>query len=398
MTVRKLFPLAVAFGLWAAGPAAAQRKSARMSAEEKAKNQKLADDVAAKLKSSGAVPKGAKVDIRAWAGSSTCPARSRPQEQHDEILEGPEARSRASSGSKAASWSATSRRSSGLAARAKPAGPAAVESAAATDAVVQPGFTAAGTIAAACRLGRQAGGSASVYRQRAGPAERHAGHGPGRSGRPAAAAVRLADLRPVQQLLPRGYPQTYPYNAFPFIGPFYPFPKVPLGWRKVVLEWEDGHWYYGKLVQPRTTTGGSSSGDRLSREWRVVEPAVSGLHSALATHDSPLTCSSPASGSAIIPSCPLNPSSAPRGRSRSVWPEFESRRNSSTWPRPSPTPSPPQAPDGRGRHRGRQDPSPTSSPPSRRRWPTRTAGSSSPPTPSACRSSSSARTSRSSSR
>ena len=29
------------------------------------------------------------------------------------------------------------------------------------------------------------------------------------------------------------YPQAYPYNAWPFIGPFYPFPKVPLGWRSV---------------------------------------------------------------------------------------------------------------------------------------------------------------------
>src|SRR5262249_26859492 len=31
------------------------------------------------------------------------------------------------------------------------------------------------------------------------------------------------------------YPQAYPYNAFPYIGPYYPFPKVPLGWRKVQL-------------------------------------------------------------------------------------------------------------------------------------------------------------------
>jgi hypothetical protein len=46
------------------------------------------------------------------------------------------------------------------------------------------------------------------------------------------------------------YPQTYPYNAFPYIGPYYPFPRVPLGWRKVQLEWEDGHWYYGKLSSP----------------------------------------------------------------------------------------------------------------------------------------------------
>ncbi|CAN5218998.1 hypothetical protein BH11PLA2_BH11PLA2_02880 [soil metagenome] len=46
------------------------------------------------------------------------------------------------------------------------------------------------------------------------------------------------------------YPQAYPYNAFPFIGPYYPFPKVPLGWRKVTLEWEDGHWWYGRQQTP----------------------------------------------------------------------------------------------------------------------------------------------------
>ena len=46
------------------------------------------------------------------------------------------------------------------------------------------------------------------------------------------------------------YPQAYPYNAFPFIGPYYPFPKVPLGWRKVTLEWEDGHWYLGRNSAP----------------------------------------------------------------------------------------------------------------------------------------------------
>lgn len=46
------------------------------------------------------------------------------------------------------------------------------------------------------------------------------------------------------------YPEAYPYNAFPFIGPFYPFPKVPLGWRKVTMEWEDGHWYLGRNSAP----------------------------------------------------------------------------------------------------------------------------------------------------
>ena len=47
-----------------------------------------------------------------------------------------------------------------------------------------------------------------------------------------------------------GYPTAYPYNAFPFIGPYYPFPKVPLGFRKITLEWEDGHWWYGRLQTP----------------------------------------------------------------------------------------------------------------------------------------------------
>jgi len=46
------------------------------------------------------------------------------------------------------------------------------------------------------------------------------------------------------------YPTAYPHSAFPFIGPYYPFPKVPLGWRKVTLEWEDGHWWLGRKQAP----------------------------------------------------------------------------------------------------------------------------------------------------
>jgi BON domain len=45
-----------------------------------------------------------------------------------------------------------------------------------------------------------------------------------------------------------GYPTLYPYEAWPYIGPFYPFPKVPLGWRKVQLKWEDGKWWYGRFA------------------------------------------------------------------------------------------------------------------------------------------------------
>ncbi len=42
------------------------------------------------------------------------------------------------------------------------------------------------------------------------------------------------------------YPTLYPYEAWPFIGPMYPFPKVPPGWRAVTLRWQDGHWWYGR--------------------------------------------------------------------------------------------------------------------------------------------------------
>jgi hypothetical protein len=39
------------------------------------------------------------------------------------------------------------------------------------------------------------------------------------------------------------YPKQYSPTAWPYIGPFYPYPQVPLGWRKVTLEWHDGWWH-----------------------------------------------------------------------------------------------------------------------------------------------------------
>jgi hypothetical protein len=38
------------------------------------------------------------------------------------------------------------------------------------------------------------------------------------------------------------YPKQYAASAWPYIGPFYPYPQVPLGWRKATLEWDDGQW------------------------------------------------------------------------------------------------------------------------------------------------------------
>lgn len=46
------------------------------------------------------------------------------------------------------------------------------------------------------------------------------------------------------------YPESHQYNQFPFIGPYYPFPKVPLGWRSVTLKWEDGYWFLGRTSTP----------------------------------------------------------------------------------------------------------------------------------------------------
>ena len=39
------------------------------------------------------------------------------------------------------------------------------------------------------------------------------------------------------------YPKQYSPSAWPYIGPFYPYPQVPLGWRRVALEWDDGFWH-----------------------------------------------------------------------------------------------------------------------------------------------------------
>jgi hypothetical protein len=46
------------------------------------------------------------------------------------------------------------------------------------------------------------------------------------------------------------YPRQYSPTAWPYIGPFYPYPQVPLGWRKVTMEWKDGWWFLDFKDQP----------------------------------------------------------------------------------------------------------------------------------------------------
>ena len=46
------------------------------------------------------------------------------------------------------------------------------------------------------------------------------------------------------------YPEQYSASAWPYIGPFYPYPQIPLGWRQAQLEWDDGYWSLN--FNPRT--------------------------------------------------------------------------------------------------------------------------------------------------
>lgn len=39
------------------------------------------------------------------------------------------------------------------------------------------------------------------------------------------------------------YPKQYTRRAWPYIGPFYPYPKAPPEWRKVTMEYRDGWWW-----------------------------------------------------------------------------------------------------------------------------------------------------------
>ncbi len=70
---------------------------------------------------------------------------------------------------------------------------------------------------------------------------------------PAGPGVGSANLNPPNYAWPSyaptgnysavGYPTSYPWQAWPNIGPFYPYPEVPQDWRAVTLRWDDGIWW-----------------------------------------------------------------------------------------------------------------------------------------------------------
>ena len=65
---------------------------------------------------------------------------------------------------------------------------------------------------------------------------------PGVYNRPALPNHAWPSYAPYDNYAAVTYPGQYDASAFPYIGPFYPYPQVPLGWRKAQLEWDDGYW------------------------------------------------------------------------------------------------------------------------------------------------------------
>jgi len=93
-----------------------------------------------------------------------------------------------------------------------------------------------------------AGGQGQGQGQRAGPQPSFA---PGTGGgvapvgydQPQLPAYAWPSYAPYPNYAALTYPKQYSPTAWPYIGPFYPYPQVPLGWRKVTLEWDDGWWF-----------------------------------------------------------------------------------------------------------------------------------------------------------
>ena len=68
------------------------------------------------------------------------------------------------------------------------------------------------------------------------------GHSPARFDQPQMPGYAWPSYAAYPNYAALTYPKQYSPTAWPFIGPFYPYPQVPLGWRKVSLEWDNGWW------------------------------------------------------------------------------------------------------------------------------------------------------------
>jgi hypothetical protein len=234
MTVRTLYTLAAALSMGLAGFTSVQAKTpstASKAAESDADaNQRLADEVASRLKSSGVV-RGAKFDVATQNGVVDLVGKVESKNQADEIVKlvkDMPGVTKVKSALKVISKEEMKRkeeikRTSGDDAIAPP---------------LPPGYGSLPPGAGPAMMSNEPMPLAAPGQ----PAYDTTG--------PRLPPYAWPTYAPYNNYSRVGYPEAYPYNAFPFIGPFYPFPKVPLGWRSVKLEWDDGHWYMGRLSTP----------------------------------------------------------------------------------------------------------------------------------------------------
>jgi hypothetical protein len=227
--VRALVPLAAAAGFWLAGPSHAEQPATlppSVSAPSTNPNQALADAVANRLRATN-VAAGAEVAIVAQDGNVTLTGTVKDPDQKGRIVR--EVRSVTGvyvvrDGLKVSgSGNLVQVQDPGIANAPVAPLPIAPQGA--------PVYTGPGPIVEPAPLGAT-------------------GHMTPDLGAPNLPPYSWPTYAPYNNLSRVAYPNSYPYNAFPFIGPYYPFPKVPLGWRKVTLEWEDGYWYMGRNSAP----------------------------------------------------------------------------------------------------------------------------------------------------
>ncbi len=219
MKVRALFPLAAAAGFWLTGPVSAQQPAPEATAPANP-NQTLADSVAYRLRATN-VADGADISINAQDGTVTLLGTARDAAQKVSII-------RQVQGVGGVVLVRDGIRT-GPIVQVQDANPAPVAPMPLSPLGPPPGI---GPLVEPAPLGVPGQFSPDMMAPNLPP---HA----------------WPTYAPYNNLSRVGYPTAYPYNAFPFIGPYYPFPKVPLGWRKVTLEWDDGHWYLGRNSAPQ---------------------------------------------------------------------------------------------------------------------------------------------------
>jgi BON domain len=219
--VRALFPIVAATGLWLTGPSSAQQP-AKLPVAVANPNQTLADNVAYRLRATN-VADGAEVSIVAQEGTVTITGTAKDTAQKERIIRdvrGVNGVIVVRDGLRGGSGLIQVQDAGAIAAPVAPL-PLAPLGGPPINPIVEP-----------APLGVPGQFSPDMQAPNLPP-------------------YAWPTYAPYNNVSRVAYPQAYPYNAFPFIGPYYPFPKVPLGWRKVTLEWEDGHWYLGRNSAPQ---------------------------------------------------------------------------------------------------------------------------------------------------